>query len=159
MGVADDVARSLVQTANELRPMKPAYAILVRVGAIDDLTSDPACPVLSPDSAIGWRQGQRLVAVTGPVPDLRSFETFTLVLSSAFPEAEALGPDLKRLAAGAIEECIRGTPLEQDSAWQRSLVEEHLANCLAQLLEAHAAEYGVRLPWNVRWLEHVRLGL
>lgn len=157
-GVPEPTAAAIVRIANSRRPGNPPFAILVSMDPED--LSDRSCLRLTPQTAIQYRQDDRLAVVVGRHPDLASFvQAFREVLGQSYPGADADAVSLEKVAAAALDEVLTGAGAAPDRIWNRSQAEERLANCLSQLRSAHEALGQGTKGWNTYWFEHVNYGL
>lgn len=156
--IKQGIVESIVRRANDLVAVDPPYAILVSSGA-ENLT-DRSCLIISPDTAIQYRQGQRLAVVFGKHPEIQSFvQAFRQVVEQDFPAGENSILSMEKLAKSALEEVL----LESDIAFikgsGRDLSVERLANCFSLLQDAHKELGQGSDSWNVYWFHHISEGL
>lgn len=157
-GVPESTAAAIVRTANSRKPSSPPFAILVSMGTED--LSDELCLRLTPQTAIQYRQDDRLAVVVGRHPDLASFvQAFREVLGQSYPGTAADAVSLDKVAAAAMGEVLAGAGAATGRIWNRAQAEKRLANCLDQLRSAHEALGQGTKGWNTYWFEHVNYGL
>ncbi|WP_336716275.1 hypothetical protein [Arthrobacter sp. USHLN218] len=157
-GVSESAAAAIVHTANFRRPGKPPFAILVSMEPED--LSDECCLRLTPQTAIQYRQDDRLAVVVGRHPDLASFvQAFREVLGQSYPGSAADAVSLEKVAAAALDGVLAGAGAAAGRIWNRAQAEERLASCLSQLSLAHEALGQGTKGWNTYWFEHVNYGL
>lgn len=157
-GVSESAAAAIVRTANSRKPSTPPFAILVSMDP-EDLT-DGSCLRLTPQTAIQYRQDDRLAVVVGRHPDLASFvQAFREVLGQSYPGTAAGAVSLEKVAAAALDEILAGAGVAAGRIWNRTQAEERLTSCLDQLRSAHEALGQGTKGWNAYWFEHVNYGL
>jgi hypothetical protein len=158
--VSMSTAIALVTSANLARPSGPsgpAFAILVGVG--DEDLSRPDCLRLSPQSAIRYRQDDRLAIVVGRHPDLASFvQAFREVVGQAYPSGAHGAAGLAEVAAASLQLVLELSGVTPDDGWDRTESLHRLTNCLIQLRLVHEELRQGSRGWNAYWFEHVTAG-
>jgi hypothetical protein len=157
-GIKREIVESIVSKANSLRLESPPYAILVRVGK-DDL-SRSECPIVSPTTAIMYRQDERLAVCYGKHPDIKSFVgVYRKVLDQDYPGGTSSSLPLQTLADSSLDEVLSESGIQIPKVWDRSVAVARIAKCFEQLGEAHESLSQGSSSWNVYWFEHISLGL
>lgn len=158
-GVHEDTVLSLVRRANAKRPEGQApFAILVAMDDEDE--SDSTCIRLTPQSAIRYRQDDRLAVVIGRHPDLASFmQAFRETLGKSYPADASGDVDLRNLASAALDEVFRVSGISIAKEWSRDTAVMRLESCLDQLGGVYSILGEGTRPWNAYWFDHVSEGL
>jgi DNA phosphorothioation-dependent restriction protein DptH len=154
-GVRYEISEGIVRRANGIRQQVPPLAILVNSRSED--LSDPACLQMSANSAIRYRQDDRLAVVAGKRPDLASFvQAFQDMTSQTFPEETS---SLSDLAATAIAEIADVSGLSTIEGWDRQKAANRLADAITLLSNIYKDLRQGGLSWDAYWWNHVDLGI
>lgn len=157
-GIDIESAIEIVDSANEVRPAVPSYAILVT-----DSVEKPhgvTCPWVSTQGTIQYRQEDHLAVVYGRQPDLASFvHAFRPVLGQSYPIDAEGAASLSRVAEFAIRILQQSLGQAGNNIQGMQDAASQLAQCLRVLAEAHQALAGGGRNWNTTWFEHVSIGL
>ncbi|TFB84296.1 hypothetical protein E3O44_15805 [Cryobacterium algoricola] len=156
-GTGEEIAVAIAKAANLIRPTHPPYAIII--APVED-TRDLTCIRVTSQTAIAYRNSDRLAIVTGRNPDLASFrQAYRPVLNESYPDGDGQKAALRSLALAAIDTLISAAGLPLDQTCDKSVAADRLASCFRQLQEAYRELGQGARGWNAYWFDHVALGL
>lgn len=152
-GVSPDVAHDFVNAVNEFAETSSSDDIPKGI-----LISDKLDEAMSTNTALQYRQDDRLAVVLGRHADIGSFShSFTEVLGPNYPEGQSSPVDFSNLARISVQQILRdddAIPLEDIEALQTKL-----SSIFAKVQELQKALGQGTTGWNAIWYSHIDRGL
>ncbi|MGD8214808.1 hypothetical protein [Aestuariimicrobium sp. Y1814] len=154
--VPPDAALAMVSAANDARRAagklsgrEPDFAIACSSTGIKG--------TLSPQEAIRYRTGDRLVVVVGQHPDLSSFvQAFVEQLGPDYPHSTTDATSMGSVATAALELLFAAQHTNVVSVASPA---KELADCMTVLADAYRASGSGTEVWNSYWFRHIDEGL
>lgn len=153
-------AVAIVRSANEHRGLPtPPFALLVEQTPTT-LDDESLITVVTPDRAVAYREGDRILVFHGHSTGLVSLEkAFKPRITRSFPVEEPDTLTLHNVARSAIHECLTaaGITIAEDKLERATF--DRMTDALQTLRDMHESIGSSGRSWNSQWFTHVDHGL